>query len=186
MSYVDVFRPKSKSWAYSFDLLAVFAGSLFLALMSQLSINLWFTPVPLTMQTFGILMMGSLLGSKRGVLAVLLYLAEGALGLPFFAGGHFGLAYLLGSTGGYFLGFILSTFLIGYLLERGWKQNYMKTLIALTLGSCLILGCGVLWLASLIGASKALKLGLYPFLIGDLLKLGMAAALIPTGWKFLK
>lgn len=186
MSYVDVIRPSSKPFAYTYDVLCVIAGSLFLALMAQLSLYLWFSPVPLTLQSFAVLMIGSLLGSKRGALAVITYLAEGAVGLPFFAAGSAGMATLLGPTGGYFLGFILCAFLVGYLLERGWKHSYMMTLASLMVGTLVILTLGALWLSFYVGGQNALKMGIYPFLIGDCLKIGAAAALIPTGWKLLK
>lgn len=185
-SYVDVIRSSDKPNAYAFNILYVLAGSLFLALMAQLSINIWFSPVPLSMQSFAVLMIGALLGSKRGALAVVTYLAEGALGLPFFAGGAAGIARLAGPTGGYLLGFILCAFLVGYLLERGWKRSYVMTMAALVLGTLVIQACGALWLAFFVGGQKALIMGVYPFLIGDLIKIGTAASLIPTGWKLLQ
>jgi biotin transport system substrate-specific component len=186
MSYVDVIRPSDKRYAYAYDMLCVLAGSLFLALMAQLSIRLWFSPVPLSLQSFAVLMLGALLGSKRGALAIVAYLAEGALGLPFFAGGSAGIAALIGPTGGYLLGFILCAFLVGYLLERGWKRSYAMTIAALSLGTAVILFTGAFWLSFFVGGQNALTMGIYPFLIGDLLKIGAAASLIPTGWKLLK
>src|SRR5690625_2355065 len=124
ISYVDLIRPSSKPYAYVYDCLCVLAGSLFLALMAQLSLYLWFSPIPLSLQSFAVLMIGALLGSKRGALAIVAYRFEGGLGLPFFAGGSAGFAVLAGPSGGYFFGFILCAFLVGYLLERGWKKRY--------------------------------------------------------------
>lgn len=120
-SFVDVIRPvRSKPIAFAYDTGCILFGSLFLALFSQLAIPLWFSPVPLTMQTFAVLLLGALLGSKRGPLAVALFLAEGACGLPFFAGGTAGIS---GATAGYLIGFVLCAFLVGFLLERGWKKK---------------------------------------------------------------
>ncbi|MCC5832814.1 MAG: biotin transporter BioY [Chlamydiales bacterium] len=178
MSYTDVIRTSRTGYVCALNIVSLLAGSLFLALMAQISIPLWFSPVPLSMQTLAVLLLGALLGAKRGALAVAAYLAEGALGLPFFAGGAAGMAALAGPTGGYFLGFILSTFLVGYLLEReGWR-SYPMTIAALALGSLVILASGILWLSLFVGSGSALVMGFYPFLIGDLLKIGACATLI--------
>lgn len=182
-SFVDIIKPAhSKPIAFAYDACCIFVGSLFLALLSQLAIPLWFSPVPLTLQTFAVLLMGALLGSKRGALAVSLYLAEGACGLPFFAGGTSGIS---GVTAGYLIGFVLCAFLVGFLLERGWKKSYPLTLCALAIGSSVILACGIIWLSLYVGVMNALAVGLYPFLIGDVMKLLAATALIPSGWKLL-
>lgn len=180
-SFVDVVRPATKG--HIFDLLCVVGGSLFLALLSQLAIQLWFTPVPITLQTLGVMLIGALLGSKKGAFSVLLYLVEGGLGLPFFAGGSSGIGVFLGPTGGYLVAFILAAYLIGWLLERGWKENYKLTLVALCLGTLVIWGVGALWLSLFVGISQALMLGVYPFVIGCSLKMIIATALIPSGWK---
>ncbi|NGX60849.1 MAG: Biotin transporter BioY [Chlamydiae bacterium] len=179
-------RPQQKGWAIGFELLLVTLGSLFLAGMAQIAFYLWFTPVPVTMQTFAVLLLGACLGSKRGAFAVLLYLAEGALGLPFFAGGGFGLAYLLGVKAGYLLGFLPAAYLVGLLFERGAAKSYLNTFLAMTLGSTIILGCGALWLSQFVGFSGALSLGVFPFLLGDLLKVGAATAALPTISRFLQ
>src|ERR1700722_4998083 len=115
-SFANVVRPSSKSSGITYDLLCILGGTLFLALLSQLSFDLWFTPVPITLQTLGVMLIGSLLGSKRGAICILVYLSEGACGLPVFAGGATGPAILLGPTGGYLLSFVASAFLIGFLL----------------------------------------------------------------------
>lgn len=187
MSYfAAVVRPSARPWGYAFDLLCIVGGSLFLALMSQLSFNLWFTPVPITLQPFGVMLIGALLGSQRGTLAVLAYLIEGALGLPVFAGGAFGLITLLGPTGGYLFAFLASTFLIGALLERGWKESYILTFLAFILGSALMLLLGALWLACFVGLNHAFIMGVFPFLLTGAAKALAATALIPSGWKLLQ
>ena len=184
-SFADVIRPSTKSYGYTYDILCVLGGSLFLALMSQISFHLGFTPVPITLQTLGVMLIGALLGSKRGALSIAAYLAEGALGLPVFAGGGAGVITLFGPTGGYLFAFILSTFTIGFLLERGWKKSYPLTLAALVIGSALTLGLGALWLGFFVGKEHAFALGVYPFLIGCVFKVLATAALIPSGWKAL-
>lgn len=184
-SFVDVAKPSGKSLGYTYDILCVFGGSLLLALLAQVSICLWFTPVPITLQPFGVILLGALLGSKRGAISVTAYLFEGALGWPVFAGGSAGFYHFVGPTGGYLIGFVLSAYVIGLLLERGWKESYRKTLFALILGSATLLAVGALWLSFYVGASNALLMGVYPFLVGSVLKIFAAAALIPTGWKAL-
>lgn len=185
-SLIDVARPSQKSLAILFDCLTVFSGSLFIAMLSQISFHTGFSAVPLTLQTLAVLLMGGLLGSKKGALAVMTYLAEGSLGIPVFAGGAAGLAKLVGPTGGYLLGFILCAFLVGYLLEKGWKEKYFLTLVAMTIGSLVILAIGSFWLSFFVGSENALYLGVYPFLIGDACKIVAAGALIPSGWKMLQ
>lgn len=185
--YADLARPsKGKSFSLTYDFAVIIAGSLFLALMAQISLPLWFTPIRLSLQSFAVLMIGSLLGSKRGALAVLTYLAEGACGFPVFAGGFGGIAYLAGPSGGYLIGFVLATYLIGWLLEKGWKKDYSLTLTALCIGTVLILSLGSLWLSYFVGFEKALIMGTYPFLIGESLKVMAAGILISSGWKFFK
>lgn len=181
--FVDVIRPSKRPLAITYDCLCLIAASLFLTLMSKLAIPLWFTPVPITMQTFAVLLIGALLGSKRGALAVSLYLVEGMMGLPVFAPGTLS---LIGPDGGYLIGFVLCAYLVGFLLERGWKEDYKLTLLALALGSLTILTVGFLWLAVVIGYSNAFFMGVYPFLIGDSIKLLAASVLIPSSWKLIQ
>ena len=181
---VDLVKPKNRSWAISFDCLAILAGSLFLGVSAQLALPLWFTPVPLSLFPLAVLLVGATLGAKRGALAVLTFLAEGALGLPMFAGFSGGIAVLMGPTGGYLVGSVLAAFAVGYLLQRGWINKYGLTTLALFTGSIIILGMGALWLSHFVGMQKALALGVYPFILGDVLKVGAAATLLPTCWKF--
>jgi biotin transport system substrate-specific component len=184
-SFVDRIRPAGKSRRIAYDMLCVLGGSLFLALMAQFSVHLWFTPVPITLQTLAVMLLGALLGSKRGALSVLVYLGEGALGLPVFAGGAAGAAILAGPTGGYLFSFIVSAFTMGFLLEKGWNKGYCLTLAAFAIGTALTLGLGSLWLCVFVGGKNALTMGVYPFLIGGVLKILVATALIPSGWKLL-
>jgi biotin transport system substrate-specific component len=164
----------------------VIGGSLLIALCAQLSFYLPVSPVPVTMQTFAVILTGALLGSKRGVMSIAAYLTEGALGLPVFAGGKMGLVILMGPTGGYLLGFLAAAFLTGYLAERGWDRKYWTMALAMTLGTALIFIFGLAWLSIVLTDAPVLKIGLYPFIPGAILKIGMATLLLPTGWKLLK
>lgn len=183
MSFVDAIRSSSRIGTASRDVLYVVGASLLFALLSQVELRLWFTPVPLTLQTFGVMLIAATLGSKRGALALLAYLGEGALGFPVFAGGMGGVAVFAGPTTGYLCGFVVAAFFMGLLLERGWNKNFFKSLAAMGLGSFLILSLGALWLSYLVGFHHALLIGLYPFLVGSALK-SVAAALAISPSRF--
>ncbi|GAB4408185.1 MAG: biotin transporter BioY [Anaerolineae bacterium] len=185
MTYADVLRPTARSHAFLYDLGLVLSGSLFIALSAQFAVPLPFSPVPVTGQTLAVLMVGVLLGSQRGSLALLTYLAEGALGLPVLAGGAAGLARLTGPTGGYLIGFVAAAYLVGWLAERGWDRRFETTLLAMVLGNAIIYTFGLLWLARFVGAERVLALGLWPFVPGDVGKILLATASLPWGWKLL-
>jgi biotin transport system substrate-specific component len=177
--------PRAATWLR--DLTLILLGSLFVAALAQIEIPLPFTPVPITGQTFGVLLVGAALGSKRGAAALTLYLAEGALGLPFFAGGAHGLSVLTGATAGYLLGFIGAAYLIGRLAEKGLERNVRTSFIPFLVGTIVIYACGVTWLAVMLGSfSKAVTFGLIPFLIGDIIKLLAASLALPAAWKLVK
>lgn len=182
----NVFRSTNGARVWAFDAFCVISASLLLALLAQVELRLWFTPVPITLQPFGIMLIAATLGSKRGALALIAYLGEGALGLPVFAGGAGGLAVFAGPTAGYLFGFVPAAFIMGFLLEKGWKENFLKSLAALSLGSLVILTMGTLWLTGLFGFSSALALGFYPFLMGSALKSMTAASIISAGSKAIK
>lgn len=166
------------------DLILIVSGALFVAALAQVKIPLPFTPVPLTGQTFAVLLVGATLGSMRSVASMVLYLALGAFGLPVFAGGESGLAYLSGATLGYLIGFVLAAFVIGLLAERGLERSVRTSLIPFLVGTILIYICGVAWLAVVLGSfSKAVAAGLLPFLIGDAIKLVAASIALPAGWR---
>ncbi len=170
------------------DSLLVIGSSLLLALCAQLSFHLPFTPVPITLQTFGVVLIGAALGKKRGALAVLLYLAEGAAGLPFFAGGSAGISYLSGVTAGYLWAFPIAAFVTGFLCERGLDRSYLTVALAMLPGTLIIEIIGFCWLAVLlhIGLGQAFLLGWLPFLPGDLVKLVIAVALLPSAWQLVR
>ncbi len=164
------------------NLALIVAGSVLTALAAQVSIPLPFTPVPITGQTFAVLLVGAALGSRRGAASMALYVAQGLAGLPVFAGGKAGLAVLFGPTGGYLIGFIAAAFLTGWLAERGWDRRPLTTALAMILGNLVIYLFGVSWLAAFVGVSKAPLLGMVPFIPGDLVKIVLATVALPGAW----
>jgi biotin transport system substrate-specific component len=177
--------PRTAGWLR--DLTLIVFGALLIAVLAQIKISLPFTPVPLTGQTFAVLLVGAALGSKRGVASMLLYIGLGALGLPVFAGGASGLAYLSGATLGYLIGFVIAAYAIGLLAERGLERSLPTSILPFLIGTVIIYVCGVTWLAMMLGSlSKALAAGLFPFLIGDGMKLIAATLALPAFWKLIK
>ena len=183
MTYVDVLKPAVGNKTRLFDLTCVFGGSALIALSALISIRLPFGPVPVTAQTMTVLLLGAMMGKTRALASVLLYLGQGIAGLPVFAGGMFGMAYLLGPTGGYLIGFLPAVFITGYFAERGWGRKVGTAFLAMLAGNIAIYACGLPWLAYFVGTDKVLALGLAPFIPGDLVKLIFATAILPTGWK---
>jgi len=181
---LDTLLPTARRATLALDAAAIVGGSLIVALAAQVSVRLPFSPVPVTGQTLAVLLVGALLGSRRGALALLAYLGEGLIGLPVFAGGASGPAYALGPTGGYLVGFVAAAFLVGWLAERGWDRHVLPTAMTMALGTAAIYACGLTWLSLYVG-SQSLSMGLAPFVAGDLIKLAMSAALLPAGWKLL-
>lgn len=163
-----------------YQLLAVMAGIAVLAASAHIKIP--FYPVPVTMQTLAVLAIGMTYGVRLGGLTLFGYLGAGAAGAPVFAGGA-GVAYMMGPTGGYLLGFFVAAVVLGALAERGWTRGILTTVAAMVLGNAIIYLCGVSWLANMIGSEKAIQLGLLPFLYGDALKLIIAALGVPFLWS---
>jgi biotin transport system substrate-specific component len=160
---------------------------LLLAALAQISFPLPFTPVPLTGQTFGVLLVGAALGSRRSLASMLLYILEGGLGLPFFAGGASGWHILAGATAGYLVGFIVAAYVIGLLAERGLERTVHTSFVPFLIGTLIIYLFGVAWLAVMVGSlSKAVVAGLLPFLIGDVIKLVLAAIALPAAWRLVR
>jgi biotin transport system substrate-specific component len=164
------------------------AAVVLLALLAQVRIPLAFTPVPISGQTFGVLLIGPALGGKRAVAAIAAYLALGALGLPLFTDGGAGIAHLLGPTVGYLLGFVVAAGLLGVMAERRADRHLASSALSMLLASGSIYVCGVLGLmfASSMGLGAAISLGVVPFLIGDLLKAALAAAVLPSAWALVR
>lgn len=185
LTQADLFRPGVRNKAVFYDATLILGATIFIALAARLAIYLPFSPVPISGQTLAVLLVGALLGSKRGSIAILAYLAEGISGLPVFAGGLTGPAVLAGPTGGYLLGFVFAAFIVGWLAEKGWDKKVLSTIGAMVIGNLAIYSVGLLWLAQFVGVDTVFAAGLYPFLIGDALKVLMAALLLPISWKWL-
>ncbi|HKZ01270.1 MAG TPA: biotin transporter BioY [Pyrinomonadaceae bacterium] len=161
----------------------VFAFSLLTALAAQVSIPIG--PVPITGQTFAVTLTGALLGSRLGAIAMIIYLAEGAAGLPFFSNGGSGILTFLGPTGGYLVAFPASAFITGAFAEHGWDKRFLTAAAAMTIGSAVILLAGWAWLSQLMPLTVAYHAGIEPFIIGDIVKIVLAAAVLPSGWYLL-
>lgn len=168
----------------------ILAGSALMAVAAK--INVPMIPVPMTMQTFAVLVIAMAYGWRLAGATLLVYLAEGAVGLPVFAGGG-GIAYMAGPTGGYLLGFFVAAVTVGWLAERGWDRNPLTTFAANAIGTALIFALGLLWLAQVIAMAQgigymeampaAVAAGVTPFLIGAVVKCALAAAVLPLAWK---
>ena len=168
------------------DLLLAFGGSLLLAVSAKIQVPFW--PVPMTMQTYVVLVLGMAFGWRLGIATVGLYLLEGALGLPVFAGTPekgIGVAYMMGPTGGYLVGFAAAAALAGWLAERGWDRSLGTTFLAMALAHAVIFACGLAWLTVLFDFGKALAVGLYPFLAATLAKTLLGTITMPLAWRLL-
>ncbi|GBC99337.1 Biotin transporter BioY [bacterium HR17] len=157
-------------------IVALAVANLLLITSAQIRIPLPFTPVPITGQTFGVLLLGAVLGSRYGTAVVTAYVLEGLVGLPVFAGWRGGWSSLLGPTGGYIVGFIPAAFVAGWLMERGGDRRFATALGALLLANAVIYAIGLPWLAAFVGADKVVAMGLLPFVPGDLIKAVAAAS----------
>ena len=181
-SLVNVIWDKP-SWARNIILLA--AGVVLLTVSAKLKIP--FYPVPMTMQTFMVLVIGMAFGWRLGAATLFAYLAAGAMGLPVFAGTPekgLGLVYMTGPTGGYLLGFLLGAIATGFLAERGWDRRASTTFLAMLVGNIIIYVPGLMWLGAVLGWEKPIiEWGLTPFLLGDLAKIALAMLVMPAAWK---
>lgn len=160
--------------------------NLLLVACAYLSLNVPFSPVPVTGQTFGVLLIALALGRVRATAVVLAYLAEGAAGLPVFAGGSAGIAKVMGPTGGYLIGFLVAAYIVGMLADRGWHKGYVRSTAAMTVGTAIIFVCGLSQLALFLPGETLLTAGLYPFVPGAVLKIALASVILPSLWKFLR
>ncbi len=185
-TYADLLRPASRRAGLLYDLSMMVVGSWLIALSAQITIPLPFSPVPITGQTFAVLFLAMMLGSRRGAGTILLYLGQGLMGWPVFAGGGAGPAVLMGPTAGYLLGFVPAAFLAGWLAEKGWDRHPFLTILAMIAGNSVIYLLGVGWLSHFLGLQQAIMVGLFPFLLGDLFKIILAAWLLPLGWKWVQ
>jgi len=184
---ISVLWPKNEVFVIARFVTLAVLGSLLIAVSSKIQIPYY--PVPMTMQTFVILTLGMAYGGRLAVATILLYLAEGAAGLPVFAGTPekgIGLAYMMGGTGGYLSGFLLAVGVCGWLGERGWDRNPLTTAVAMLLGNVTIYVPGLIWLGVLYGWDKPiLEWGLMPFILGDLTKVALGTLVLPLTWMLI-
>ena len=163
-------------------------GTLILWASAKISVPFW--PVPMTLQTGAVALLAAAYGWRLGLATVVLYLVEGAVGIPVFEGTPakgIGLAYMFGTTGGYLIGFAVAAAVIGWLVEQGWGRNPIKLFGAMVLGDAFVFALGVLWLGMVIGWDKpVLKFGFYPFIFGDLVKLALASAIVTAGARLVR
>jgi biotin transport system substrate-specific component len=170
------------------DAVLVVAAALLTALCAQISIPIPGDPVPITGQTFAVLLTGAALGANRGALGQLLYVALGLVGLPFYADGDSGWTVVSGATGGYLIAFPIAAYVVGRLAELRMDRNPLKAVIPFTLGSLIVFAIGVPWLAvsADLSLSRAIELGFVPFIPGGIIKALLAAGLLPTAWRLLR
>jgi biotin transport system substrate-specific component len=170
--------------------LLALAGSWLVAALAQIEIHLPFTPVPITGQTLGVLMVGASLGGGLGAASLGLYLVQGAVGLPFFSGGDSGVEFLRlsAATGGYLWGFVASAAVVGALAERRWDRSIRSSIGEMFLGELVLYAIAIPWLMQALDVSftKALELGFTPFVVGDTIKLLIAAGLLPLAWRVVR
>jgi biotin transport system substrate-specific component len=174
----------------AYRVLLAFGGSWLVAALAQFQIKLPFTPVPITGQTLGVLLVGASLGAGLGGVSMLLYLAQGALGLPFYSGGDSGAEFLRlsAATAGYLWGFVLSAAIVGALAQRGWDRSVRTSIGAMFIGEVVLYAVAIPWLmqALELPLGEALEIGLVPFVVGDTLKLFAAAGLLPLAWRVVR
>jgi len=178
--------PAEQSNPWLRNALLAIGGSLLIAISAQIKVPM--LPVPMTMQTFAVLLIGLAFGARLGAATVLLYLAEGFAGLPVFTGAAAGgPAYFMGPTGGYLVGFVAAAFAAGWLAEQGWGRPALQVFAAMLIGTAIIYLGGVTWLAFGLGlgVEKAIAAGMVPFLAGDAVKAALAAACLPIAWKLI-
>src|ERR1700704_664497 len=171
-------------WTRTVSLVVAF--SLLTALAAQVVIPIG--PIPITGSTFAVLLTGALLGSRLGSMAMIAYLVEGASGLPFFAGFHGGLLHLMGPTGGYLIAFPAAAYVTGAFAENGWDRRFLTAAVAMAIGSAIIMLSGWAWFSVLMHTSPMLTVyaTVIKFIPGDIIKISIAAAVLPSGWKLLR
>ena len=165
------------------DLVLVTSGAALTAVMAQIAVPLY--PVPITGQTLAVLLVGSTLGASRGMLSMVLYMLLGVVGLPVFTDASSGFSVLAGTTGGYIIGFIFAAGLTGWLAQRNWDKKFLGAAVSFLGGTVVTFAFGLAWLAIATGGTleQVLLWGLYPFIIGGVIKAAIAAAIIPSTWK---
>jgi len=181
---IDAILPQidNKTKAIARDVALVLGFAILTGICAKFKIEIG--PIPITMQTFAVLVSGVLLGSKRGATSQITYLLGGLMGLPWFSRGG-GLAYILSPTFGYILGFVFAAYSVGYLAEKGWDRNIKTAILVMFIGNIIIYIPGLLYLIKFVGLKSVLIIGFYPFILGDILKIALAGLLLPLAWKIL-
>ena len=180
---ISAIWPEEETSKLARNVVLAILGTALLTISAKVQVP--FYPVPMTMQTYVVLVIGMAYGWRLGGATVLLYLAEGAAGLPVFAAGG-GYPYFAGPTGGYLVGFLAAAVAIGWLAERGWDRNPLYSVLAMAVGTAIIFALGVAWLTNLIGFDAAIANGLVPFIYGAVVKLALAAATLPFAWRVVR
>ena len=183
MNYIDILQPVKSIPQKARDIAIVVSASWLLTISAQFAFNLPFSPVPVTGQTLAVLLIGSLLGKNRGAAAVGLYLIQGAAGLPVFAGGKSGFITLVGPTGGYLIGFIVAAYIVGILTELRYNKSLGYIAFSMFVGNLVIYSFGLFWLVQFVGESSALQMGLFPFLVGDFVKILIGVIVLGSSTK---
>ena len=171
MNYTNILQAEESISKKVNYVVLIIAASWLLAISAQFTFNLPFSPIPITGQTLAVLLIGLLLGKNRGAAAVGLYLIQGAAGLPVFAGGKSGFVTLVGPTGGYLIGFIAAAYIVGILAELRYDKSLVYIGFSMFVGSLIIYIFGLFWLLQFVGESSVLQMGLFPFLVGDFVKI---------------
>ena len=181
--FISLALPDNRAARLATQIALAFAGTLLLTLSAKTRVVLG--PVDMSMQTLAVMLIAATFGLRLGVATLLLYMAEGMLGLPVFQGTPergIGLAYMLGTTGGYLAGFVAMAAIIGWAADRGWDRSFFRFLGVLLVAEIVMLALGFAWLAGIIGPDKAWIAGVVPFIVPDLVKVGLAAAIMPAAW----
>ncbi len=160
-----------------FDIFCILTASLLFTFSSRICFPLFFTPVPLSMQTLASFLIGGYLGKNRGACAIFLVLVEGAMGFPVFTQGQ-GVLYLFGPTGGYLLGFLVAAYIVGWFVEKGWNRSFLTMLFAVFIADTCLKALGSLWLGTIVGYGNAIAMGFCPFIIGSIFKIPLAAGIL--------
>jgi len=181
LTLADVAAPRANALM---QVTLVVLASLVTALAAQVEIRLPWTPVPITGQSFAVLLSGVVLGARRAFMAQMLYLLEGCAGLPVFSGGAAGFLHLVGPSGGYLVGFPFAALATGLLAERAWDRKPLTMFVTMLAGSSVIFALGLAQLARFMPGDQVLQSGLLPFLPGDLIKSGLAAGVFPLVWRW--
>jgi biotin transport system substrate-specific component len=184
---VSLALPEKGAARLATQLLLAIVGTLVLTLSAKTKVVLG--PVDISMQTLAVFLIAAAFGMRLGVATLLLYMAEGAMGFPVFQSTPekgIGIAYMVGSTGGYLAGFVVMAAIVGWAADRGWDRHPIKLFNAILVAEIVMMAMGFAWLALLIGPEKSWQLGVVPFIVGDLIKVALAASLVPAVWSLLK